>query len=406
LKKQALIILKVQLRKVKLSEHKFIVAGAGFSGAVITERIANELNEKVLIYEKRDHLGGNAYDFVNKNGIIIHKYGPHIFHTFSKKVWNYISRFTEWFEYKHRVLAKVDDKLIPLPFDFKSLEILLTDKSAKIKETLLKTYGENKKTPVYELLNSNKKILKEFGEFVFEKIFFNYSKKQWGVNPLSLSKEVLKRVPVFIGYTNSYFDDPYYGIPKDGFTRIFNKMLDNKNIKILLKKDFKEDFRIKDNRVFFKGKKFDGIIIYTGEIDYLFDRKFGKLPYRSLKFEFEDCNLKEFQPVAVVNYPGKEKFTRITEYKHFLNQKVKKTTISKEYPGEYTPNKKNFNIPYYPILSKENEELFEKYVKEAKEIKNIFLVGRLAEYRYYNMDDAILRALETFEKIKSLWFYR
>ena len=386
-----------------MSEYKFIVAGAGFSGAVIAERIANELNEKVLIYEKREHLGGNAYDFVNKDGIIIHKYGPHIFHTFSKKVWDYISSFTEWFEYKHRVLAKVEGKLISLPFDFKGIETLLTDKSEKIKDTLIKTYGKNKKIPIYELLNSEKEILKEFGEFVFEKIFLNYSKKQWGVNPLSLSKEVLKRVPVFIGHRDYYFDDPYYGIPNNGFTNLFQKMLNHKNIKILLKKDFKDDFKIKDNKVLFKGKKFEGIIVYTGEIDYLFDRKFGKLPYRSLKFEFEDYDLKEFQPVAVVNYPGKERFTRITEYKHFLNQKVKKTTISKEYPGEYTPQKKNFNIPYYPILNKENKKIFEKYLKEANKIKNLFLVGRLAEYRYYNMDNAILRALEIFEEIKQLY---
>ncbi len=385
-----------------MNEYKFIVVGAGFSGAVLAERIANILNEKVLVYEKREHTGGNAYDYLNENRIYIHKYGPHIFHTDSQTVINYLSQFTEWYGYRHKVFAKVDNSYIPLPFDFRGIEILLKKKEKRIKKVLLNRYGKNKKVPIYELLNTKNPDLKEFGEFVFEKIFLHYSKKQWGVNPLTLSKRVLKRVPVYIGYADSYFDNKFQGIPSGGFSSLFEKMLNHKNIKLMLGKDFREDFELRERKFFYRGKYFDGIIIFTGEIDYLFDFKFGRLSYRSLRFDFEDISTEEFQPVAVVNYPGKEDFTRITEYKHFLNQKVKKTTISREYPGEYKRDGSDFNIPYYPFFDKKNEEIYLKYKKEASLIKNLFTVGRLAEYKYYNMDDAVLRALEVFEEIKRI----
>jgi UDP-galactopyranose mutase len=383
---------------------KFVIIGGGFSGAVFAERVANILNEKVLIVEKREHIGGNSYDYKSEEGIFVHKYGPHIFHTDNDIVWDYLLKFSSFNNYKHKVLAYIDGKYIQLPFDFKGIEEFFKENGEKIKERLLENYKYSDKVPIYELLNSKDRLLKEIGEFVYEKIFLNYSIKQWGENPLNLSKEVLKRVPVYIGNKEGYFENRYEGIPKKGFLNLFNNMLKNKNIYIKLNKDVKELFYLKDGMIYTKENRvFEGYFIYTGPIDYLFDYKFGKLPYRSLKFEFEKIEKEFYQKAAVVNYPNDNDFTRITEYKHFIRGKSSKTIISKEFPGEYDKNSKNFNIPYYPILKEKNMEILNRYLDEAKRYDKLYLIGRLAEYRYYNMDEAILSALNLFnDRFKSI----
>ncbi len=378
---------------------KFVVIGGGFSGAVFAERVAEMLNEQILIVEKREHIGGNSYDYKSEEGIFVHKYGPHIFHTDYDIVWDYLLNFSSFNNYKHKVLAYIDGKYIKLPFDFQGIEEFFKERKEKIKERLLENYKISDKVPIYELLNSKDKLLKEIGEFVYNKIFLNYSIKQWGENPLNLSKEILKRVPVYIGIKDGYFENRYEGIPEKGFINIFNNMLKNENIGIKLKTDVKEFFYLKDGMIYTKDNKvFDGYFIYTGPIDYLFDYKFGKLPYRSLKFDFQKIDKEYYQKAAVVNYPNDYDFTRITEYKHFIEIKTSKTIISKEFPGEYDENNKEFNIPYYPILKEENINILSKYLNESKKYKKLYLIGRLAEYKYYNMDEVILSALNLYNK--------
>jgi len=374
-----------------------IIIGAGLSGTVFAERTSNVLKKQVLIVEKRDHIGGNCYDYVNEIGINIHKYGPHIFHTNYKKVWNYISKFTSWYPYKHRVMAFIDSKTINLPCDFERIEIFKKDRAEKIKKSLMDKYGKGANVPVYELLESDNKYHREIGKLVFEKVFINYSIKQWGENPLNLSRDVLKRVPVYIGKRDNYFMDEYQGIPKYGYSKMFQKMMDNNKIKVRLNTDVKELFKIVKNKIYYKNKIFDGTLIYTGPIDYLFEYRYGRLSYRSLKFELQNLEKKFYQKVAVVNYPNDYDFTRITEYKHFTGQRTKYTSIVKEYPGAYDEKNKDFSIPYYPVLKKTNITKLEKYKKLANRINNLVLIGRLAEYKYYNMDQAIFRALSQFD---------
>ncbi len=385
---------------------EFVVVGAGFSGAVVSERIAEVLKKKVYLIEKRDHLGGNSYDYKGKEGIRIHKYGPHIFHTNSLKVFKYLSQFTSWKEYKHQVLVKLDDKLIHLPFNFLSIdEFFEKSKGNKYKEELLNEYGKNKKIPIYRLISSKNSTVKEIGEFIFEYIFKNYSQKQWGRDILKLDREVLKRVPVYTGYTKYYFDDKFQFMPSDGFENLFKNLLSNSRIELILNTNANSMLKLKDGDIYFDGKKFKGLVIYTAPPDELFEYKFGKLEYRSLYFEFETVKKKYFQPVSVINYPSLEfKFTRITEYKHFLNEESEKSVISKEYPGEYEPSDPKFSEPYYPILNKENRRRLALYLKLQKNYENLYFLGRLGEYKYINMNQAVEGALELFEEIKRSYF--
>ena len=377
---------------------KYIVVGAGFAGSVIAERIANVLKEKVLIIERRNHIGGNCYDYRNEHGIIIHKYGPHIFHTDYKEVFDYLSNFTDWNLYHHRVLAFIDGKKVPIPFNLNSLYMVFSPTLAKrIEEKLLKKYPYNSKVPILELMKENDKDLKFLADYIYQKVFLNYTVKQWGLKPEEIDKEVTARVPVFVGKDDRYFTDKYQVVPTEGYSKIFERMLEHPNIKIMLNTDFKEviDIDFENRKIYFLRQEFKGKLIFTGMIDELFDFKYGYLPYRSLEFKFETLEKEWFQEVATVNYPNDYNFTRITEFKHIHPVSTKKTVILKEYPKQYTPNK---DIPYYPIFTKENQELYNKYRKEAEKFENIILVGRLAEYRYYDMDDVVKRALEVFEE--------
>ena len=371
-----------------MKEHKISIIGAGITGITLAERFASK-GSKVLIIEKRNHIGGNCYDFKDKNGIIVHKYGPHIFHTNYKEVWDYLSQFTDWIYYQHKVLGFIDEKFVPIPFNLNSLYELMPLKLAeRLEKKLINNFGYNKKIPILELRKTEDKDLKFLADFIYEKVFLHYTEKQWGIRPEEIDPLVTARVPIVISRDDRYFQDKYQGIPKDGYTKMFERMLKNKNIEVQLNADFKE---IKDKI------KYD-IMFYTGPIDEFFDYKYGKLDYRCLKIEFKTLNMESYQPTAVVNYPNEYDFTRITEFKKFdIYNKGKKTTIGIEYPG-------NNGFKAWPLLNKRNREIFKKYWQEAKKLKkeNIYFVGRLAEYKYYDMDDAVKNSLDLFKK-NCLW---
>ncbi|MFZ8831620.1 MAG: UDP-galactopyranose mutase [Thermodesulfobacteriaceae bacterium] len=377
---------------------EFIVVGSGFAGSVIAERIANVLNRKVLIIEKRNHIGGNCYDYRDENNIIVHKYGPHLFHTDYKEVFDYLSNFTDWHIYHHKVLAFVDGKKIPLPFNLNSIyEVFPQELAKRLEVKLIEKYGYGTKIPILELLKEEDQDLKFLANYVYEKIYKNYTMKQWGLKPEEISPQVTARVPIYVSRDNRYFTDKYQVIPKDGYTKIFERMLNHPNIKIMLNTDFKEVISIdfENKKIYFLGQEFKGKLIFTGMIDELFNFKYGFLPYRSLDLRFETIEQEYYQEAPVVNYPNDYDFTRITEFKHIHPVKSDKTTILKEYPKAYQPN---VDIPYYPVFTKENQELYNKYKEEADKFENLVLVGRLAEYRYYDMDDVVKRALEVFEE--------
>ncbi len=373
----------------------YIIVGAGFAGSVMAERIATQLNKKVLIIEKRKHIAGNCYDLKDQNNILIHRYGPHLFHTDNKKVIEYLSAFTEWDIYNHRVLAMIDGKKVPIPFNINTLYEVFPDSLAKIlEEKLLKEYSYNSKVQILELKKSTDKDLRFLADFVYEKIFVYYTAKQWGMKPEEMDSAVTARVPIFVGKDDRYFNDTYQNLPQQGYTKLFEKMLDHENIKLLLNTDFKEVVKIDGKEISLFGQKFQGTVVYTGQIDELFDYKFGNLPYRSVNMKFETVDKEFYQEAATVNYPNNYDFTRITEFKHIHPTKSDKTTILKEYPQDHMPTR---NTPYYPIFTDENQEKYNQYFKYSKQFKNLVLVGRLAEYKYYDMDDVVERALEVYE---------
>jgi UDP-galactopyranose mutase len=367
--------------------YDIIIVGAGISGATLAERYATQLNKKILILEKRDHIGGNCYDYYNSDGILVSKYGAHIFHTSYEDVWEYVSKFTKWRPYQHKVLSSVDGKLVPVPVNITTVNMLL---GLNIKsEEEMKQWLDKNSVHIENPKNSEEMALTRVGPVLYEKLFKHYTEKQWNAKPSELAASVIGRIPVRTNFDDGYFSDPHQAIPKEGYTKLFEKMLDHPNITVMLNTDY---FTFKDKLQGYE--KF----FFTGPIDQFFGYKFGKhLQYRSLRFEFETHDKEYFQSNAVINYPNDHDYTRIVEYKYFTGQRHPKTTISKEFPtweGE----------PYYPVHSKENIELYETYKKEAEESekKGIHFVGRLANYKYFNMDQAFKNALELFDKLTTL----
>jgi UDP-galactopyranose mutase len=374
----------------------FIIIGAGLAGIVMAERIANVLGREVLIIEKRDHIGGNCYDFYDDKGILIHKYGPHIFHTDFDEVWTYLSQFTEWNDYQHRVLGYIDGYNVPIPFNLGSLHQLLPeDLAGKLESKLIKTFGYDVRIPILELRKLEDPELKYLADFIYDKVFLNYTKKQWGVEPEELDPSVTARVPVYISKDDRYFQNKYQGLPRNGYTQMFENMLSSENIQIKLSTNSKEVIKRDGDKFLIFDEEFKGKLIYTCKIDELFNYGFGELPYRSLDFEFENLNQEYYQEIGTVNYPNDYNFTRITEFKHLTGQKAESTTIAHEYPRKYV---KETNIPYYPIPKKENRDIYYKYKMKGDELDNLILIGRLAEYQYYDMDEIVAEALKTFEE--------
>lgn len=368
---------------------KNLVVGAGITGAVIARKIAEELGEKVLLIDRRKTVAGNSYDYKDKEtGITVHKYGPHIFHTNNKDVWDYLSKYTKWHYFFLKPNAVIEGEKVTLPFNLTTIRELFSPKMAdSLEEKLISNYGYGVKLPILKLKENKDKELKFLAEYIYENVFKNYTMKQWGLNPEEIDPTVTARVPVYISHDNRYFQDKYQGIPQQGYTKMIENMISHKNIDIKLNTDYKK----------LKGTDFKRIF-YTGAIDEFFDYKYGELPYRSLQFDIQILNKEFYQKTVVTNYPNNYDFTRITEHKYFLDEKSDKTIISIEYPEQF---KKGINERYYPISNPETQALYEKYSNEAKKYSNLHFCGRLGEYKYYNMDLAIEKAFELFNKIYS-----
>ena len=384
-----------------MMKYDVIIVGSGFAGSTLARKFADD-NKKVLIYEKRSHIAGNMYEEVLENGIRVHKYGPHIFHTNDKKVFDFLKQYGDWYFYEHRVLGRINNKLVPIPFNFKSLEILFEqEKVQEIKNKLLEKYKDEKKISILDLISDSDQTIKEFGNFIYKNVFENYTAKQWNIPINEIDTSVINRVPVILGYDDRYFQDKYQYMPKNGYTGLFENMLNHPNITIQLSVNALSDITIRNNKIYYKGEEYTGKVIYTGAIDELFNYQFGALPYRSLNLIFENYDMNYYQPISVVNYPNEEDYTRITEFKYLSNQLVdNKTTILKEYPKNYNYKDEN-SIPYYTITNTQNLEKYNQYFELSKKITNLYLIGRLAEYKYYNMDVVISKALTLYEEIKT-----
>ncbi len=375
-----------------------IIIGCGFAGAVTARELAEKKGKSVLVLDSRDHVGGNCYDRYDEYGVLIHQYGPHIFHTNSKRVYDYLSRFTDWYEFSHKVVGNVHGKELPIPFNLNTLEMVYGERAKELEKKLLDQFGEGARVPILELMNHPDSELKEIADFVYENIFLKYTMKQWGKSPKEIDPAVSGRVPVLLSRDDRYFQDTYQGMPLEGYTALFEKLLDHDKIEIRLNCQGKDVLRLEDGYLIFEGKRFDGDVIFTGALDEFFDCRFGRLPYRSLDFCFEHYDKPFFQSHGVVNYTVSEEYTRITEFKYLSGQMEKEdTTIVKEYPMAYSG--KTGEIPYYAINNPENDGLFAKYRALVDEIPNFHLLGRLAEYKYYNIDAIVERALELSERI-------
>lgn len=370
-----------------------IIVGAGYAGAVAARSLA-EKGRRVLVVEQRGHIGGNAYDVPDENGVLIHLYGPHIFHTDDRRAYEFLSRFTKWRDYHHEVMAKVGGRLLPIPFNLNTLEAVYGAEGAgRREEKLVSTFGAGAHVPILKLRAHPDPEIREIAEYVYENIFLRYTMKQWGQAPEEIDPSVTARVPVVLSRDNGYFSDTWQGMPEDGYTPMFEKMLAHECITLRLHTEARECLEFKDGQIFFEGGLFAGDVVYTGPIDELFGGCFGKLPYRSLEFVWERYQRDEYQPCAVVNYTVDEDFTRITEFKKLTGQELPgATTIVKEYPVQYGTG--YGQIPYYAIINEGNLALYGRYRELSGQYPGLHLLGRLAEYKYYNMDAITKQALE------------
>lgn len=361
--------------------YDYLIVGAGFAGSILAERLASEHNARVLLIDRRNHIGGNAYDEQDEAGILYHKYGPHIFHTNSEQVVEYLSQFTQWRPYEHRVLAQVRGQQVPIPINRTTLNMLF-DAGLKTDDEAA-AFLAARAEPVEDIRTSEDVVINAIGRELYELFFHGYTRKQWGVDPSQLDKQVTQRIPTRTNTDDRYFGDTFQAMPKDGYTAMFERMTDNPLIEKMLGTDYRD---VRD--------QIDaGHIIFSGPIDEYFDFRFGKLPYRSLRFDHRTLDQEQYQPVAVVNYPSPDTpYTRISEYKHLTGQKHSKTSITYEYPSAE-------GDPYYPIPRPENQELFKRYEALADETPGVTFVGRLATYRYYNMDQIVGQALATFRRM-------
>jgi UDP-galactopyranose mutase len=370
--------------------YDIVIVGAGISGATLAERYAS-IDKKVLLIEKRDHIGGNCYDFYNEHGILVSKYGAHLFHTNYEDVWEYVNRFARWRKYEHKVLAKVDGKLVPVPVNITTVNTLLGLNIRNQEE--MEEWLEDNTEKYEEPGNGKEAALSRVGKYLYRKMFKNYTKKQWDKYPDELDASVLNRIPVRTNFDDRYFDDKYQALPAGGYTKMFERMLSHPNITVKLETDY---FDVKD---FISGYE---KLFYTGPIDRFFEFKHSledRLEYRSIRFVWETLDQEYFQENSVINYPSPKdgRFTRIVEYKHMTGQKHDKTTICRE----YTVDTKGDMEGYYPVPNPKNQAIYEKYKKEADKLTDVYFVGRLANYKYFNMDQAFKAALDLFNSLTS-----
>lgn len=359
--------------------YDYLVVGAGFAGATIAERLASQADKRVLLCDKRPHLGGNAYDHYDESGILVHKYGPHIFHTNSREVYAYLSQFTDWRPYQHRVLACVDGQLLPIPINLDTVNRLYGTRFTSFE---LEQYFKSVAEPVSQVRTSEDVIVSKVGRELYEKFFRNYTRKQWGLDPSQLDAAVTSRVPVRTNRDDRYFNDTYQVMPRHGYTRMFERMVTHPRINLLLNADYRD----------VEGTVPHLEVIYTGPIDEFFDYQFGKLPYRSLEFKFETRDVPCAQPGPVVNYPNENAYTRVTEFKYLTGQEHPKTTLVYEFAGSE-------GDPYYPVPRSENQALYKRYQELADATPGVHFLGRLGTYKYYNMDQVVAQALTLFRKL-------
>jgi UDP-galactopyranose mutase len=357
----------------------YLIVGAGFAGSVLAERLARGSGKKVLLVDRRPHIGGNAYDHYNDAGILIHKYGPHIFHTNSREVFEYLSEFTEWRPYQHRVLASVDGQLVPMPINLDTINKLY---GLNLTSFELDAFFAKVAEPKEEIRTSEDVVVSKIGRELYEKFFRGYTRKQWDMDPSELDASVTARVPTRTNRDDRYFTDTYQAMPLHGYTRMFENMLDHPNIKVMLNTDYREIERVIPYKE----------MVYTGPVDEFFDMRYGKLPYRSLEFKHETVETPLHQPAAVINYPNEHLYTRVTEFKYLTGQEHAKTSLVYEYPRAE-------GDPYYPVPRSENAEIYRKYKELADSTPGVHFVGRLATYKYYNMDQVVAQALTLYSKI-------
>lgn len=359
--------------------YDYLIVGAGLAGSVMAERLASKANKKILLIDKRNHIGGNTFDYYNNDGILVHKYGPHIFHTNSKEVFEYLGNFTEWRPYEHHVLASVDGQLVPVPINQNTINALY---GLNLSQQQVQEFFNAKAEKKDQVITSEDVVVNAVGRELYEKFFKHYTIKQWALDPSELDASVTARVPTRTNKDNRYFTDTYQAMPLHGYTNMFHRILKHPNINILLNTDYKDAVA----EINYKN------LIYTGPIDGYFDFCFGKLPYRSINFKSQTIDSENYQPTGTVNYPMSQAYTRITEFKHLTGQKHDKTSIVFEYPTAE-------GDPYYPIPRKENMDIYNKYKTLAASESNTFFTGRLGTYKYYNMDQVVAQSLTLFKKI-------
>lgn len=368
-----------------------LVVGCGLSGAVIARELAED-GYQVEIIERRNHIGGNMYDCKDEYGILVHKYGPHTFHTKNKELYDYMCKYSEWDEYRLTCGAEIDGITTPTPFNFKTIDDFYSKEEAeKLKKEIGETFPNREYATVVETLNCDNSNVSDYAQFLFDKDYSLYSAKQWGCKPSEIDPSILKRVPLRFNYNEGYFDDEFQVMPRISFTTFFENILNHKNINVVLGQDALDRLKIQNNHIYLDDKRIEYPVVYSGPLDELFDCKYGKLPYRSLRFEWKHEEIESFQKYPVVAYPQAKDFVRIIEYKKLPVQNVKGTTYEIEYSLPY--KKDEDNEPYYPLLTEESQKLYLAYLKLSDDINNLYVCGRLGKFKYYNMDEALKEAL-------------
>lgn len=372
-------------------EYDYIIVGAGITGITAAEQLANVYDKKVLLIDKNDHIGGNCYDYYDESGILVHKYGPHIFHTNNEEVYSYLSLFTTWNVYNHKLVCNINNTVIPVPFNLISIDKTMQDDNQKITTALLTEYIVNDTLPLDKLKESKNPDIQKLVSYVNENIYTPYVKKIYGVDPEKICEVDGVNINITISYDCRYYQDKYQAVPSNGYTSMFENMLSNHNINILLEHDYNDIISIdlENKKVYFNDEEYTGQLIFTGMIDEFFNYCYGKLPYRSIVYMNETVEQIHFQENASIIYPNDYHFTEITEYKYITGQHARNTTIQFAFPTDYNPKYDETNIPYYPIITEENMELFRKYEKLTEKFPQITFMGRLCNYKHLNMDEAV-----------------